>query len=556
MIPAASAVAPASRRVRSADLVAGAAGALVLLLLATFVVWPVLRVLAASLAAPGGLTVGRYAEFFGSWPLLGVLVRSVLVSAVSSAVTVALAFIVAYTVTRTTIPGRRFIARMSLLPLLAPPFLASLGLLLLLGRNGAVVQALATGWSIEGFPGIVLAQIFTFLPHAYLLLTNVLGGIDTALDEVAESLGASTLTTLRRVTLALAAPGLASAALLVFILSMTDFGNPMLVGGGYRVLTTEVFARVTGAGDVAGGATMAAVLMVPCLAAYLVNVSWLGSRSYLMPVPADRLALRPSPPALAWPCLALAGGIALAIPLLYGLVPLGSLVERWGTDWTPSLRHYAAASPEVGVWPVLNSFRLAVGAGVAGTALALGTAYLVERRRPPAAGLVQTLGLLPAALPGTVIGLGYALAFAVAPAAGAAAMWVLVASVVFRKFPVAQLAAIQAVRDVDPAAAEAALGLGASSLGVLRRVVIPLLTGGALSIFVYFFVNGMVTVTAVVFLVPPGSMLASVAILGQAARGAPGAACALATIVVAIVAAAAVLLRALSGAERAAILKT
>lgn len=554
MIPAASAVAPASGRVRLADLVVAAAVAVVLVLLAVFVVWPVLRVLAAGLATPGGVTMGRYVERFVSWPLLGVLVRSVGVAAVSATVTVALALVVAYTVTRTTVPGRRLIARMSLLPLLAPPFLASLGLLLLLGRNGAVVQALGAGWSIEGFPGIVLAQIFTFLPHAYLLLTNVLGGIDSTLDEVAESLGASTLTTLRRVTLALAAPGLASAALLVFILSMTDFGNPMLVGGSYGVLTTEVFARVTGAGDVAGGATMTAVLMVPCLAAYLVNVSWLGSRSYLTPGPAGRLALRPTPPALAWPCLALAGAIALAIPLLYGLVPLGSLVERWGSDWTPSLRHYAA-SPGVGVWPVWNSLRLAAGAGVAGTALALGTAYVVERRRPPAAGLVRSLGLLPAALPGTAIGLGYALAFGVAPGAGAAAMWVLVASVVFREFPVAQLAAIQAVKEVEPAAEEAAEGLGASSLGVLRRVVMPLLTGGALSIFVYFFVNGMVTVTAVVFLVPPGSTLASVAMLGQAATGTPGAACALATIVVAIVAAAALLLRALSGAGRAAILK-
>lgn len=552
MIPGASAVALAPGRLPLARLVAAAAVAAVLALLAAFVVWPLLRVLAASLAGPGGVTVGRYAELFGSGPLLAVLVRSVVVAAASATATVALALVVAYTVTRTTIPGRRLIARMSLLPLLAPPFLAALGLLLLLGRKGALVQTLGAGWSIEGFPGIVLAQIVTFLPHAYLLLTNVLGGIDTALDEVAESLGAGTLTTLRRVTLALAAPGLASAALLVFILSLTDFGNPMLVGGSYRVLTTEVFARVTGAGDVAGGATMTAVLMVPCLAAYLVNVSWLGSRSYLTPGPAGRLARRPTPPALAWPCLALAGATALAIPLLFGLVPLGSLVERWGSDWTPSLRHYASGT---GVWPVWNSLRLAAGAGVTGTVLALATAYVVERRRPPAAGLVRSLGLLPAALPGTAIGLGYALAFGVAPATGAAATWILVASVVFRKFPVAQLAAVEAVKEVEPAAEEAAEGLGASSLGVLRRVVVPLLSGSALSIFVYFFVNGMVTVTAVVFLVPPGSTLASVAMLGQAAAGAPGAACALATIVVAIVAAAALLLRALAGGGRAAILK-
>src|SRR5439155_1180762 len=156
-----------------------------------------------------------------------------------------------------------------------------LAFILLFGRNGVVTQALHLDWSIYGFTGIVVSQVFTFLPQAYILLANVLGNIDVSLEEAAENLGAGPLTTLRRVTLSLARPGLASAALIVFILCMTDFGNPILIGGRYNVLATEIYAQVIGMSNFAAGSAMSAVLIVPCLVAYLVNACWVGSRSYV-----------------------------------------------------------------------------------------------------------------------------------------------------------------------------------------------------------------------------------------------------------------------------------
>src|SRR5204863_506358 len=144
---------------------------------------------------------------------------------------------------------KRFVSLMSLVPLISPPFLVSLAFILLLGRNGVVTRGLGLDWSIYGFTGIVASQVFTFLPQAYILLANVLGNIDASLEEAAENLGAGMLTTLGRVTLALARPGLASAALIVFILCMTDFGNPILIGGRYNVLATEIYAQVIGMND-------------------------------------------------------------------------------------------------------------------------------------------------------------------------------------------------------------------------------------------------------------------------------------------------------------------
>src|SRR5438552_17956517 len=378
------------------QLTAAVAVAILLLLLA-FVVWPVLRVLATSLAGPEGLTLAHYAEFFSSWRLVRILVQSLLVAVVSTVITVAVALVLAYAVTRTDIPGKRFVSLMSLLPLVSPPFLVSLAFILLLGRNGVITQALHLDWSIYGFTGIVVSQVFTFLPQAYLLLANVLGNIDVSLEEAAENLGAGPLTTLRRVTLSLARPGLASAALIVFILCMTDFGNPLLIGGRYNVLATEIYAQVIGMSNFAAGATMSVVLIVPCLVAYLVNASWVGTRSYVAVSAGARVVARPMPPALRWPLFVLSGGVGLFIAVIYALIPLGSVVRHWGGDWSLSLDHYAFASSAEGAWPIWNSVRLAALAGTIGTVVALVTAYVVERTRRPGRRVIEALSLLPVA---------------------------------------------------------------------------------------------------------------------------------------------------------------
>jgi iron(III) transport system permease protein len=552
-----AAVAPRAWLGQGEAAVAIGAGVVTLLLL-TFIVWPVLKVLWMSVAGPTGLTLANFREFFSTWRLLRILVNSLTVAAVSTVLTVAVAMVLAYAVTRTTVPGKRFVSLMALLPLISPPFLVSLAFILLLGRNGVVTRWLGLDWSIYGFHGIVLAQVFTFLPQAYLLIANVLGNIDTALEEAAENLGAGPLTTFRWVTMSLARPGLASAALIVFILCMTDFGNPILVGGRYNVLATEIYSEVIGMNNFAAAATMSVVLIVPCLAAYLLNTFWVGTRSYVTVTAASRTALRPTPPATRWPLTVVVGGVALLIAVIYGLIPLGSFVRLWGSDWSLSLSHYAFGSSAEAAWSVWNSVKLAIVSGVVGTVLALVTAYLIERKRMvlgrSATRFIEALSLLPAALPGTVVGVGYILAFNVPPLELTGTLWILVTSVVFWKFPVAVLAGINALKQIDPSIEEAAVSLGAGPLRTFTRVVLPLLTGTAFSMFVYFFINGMVTVSAVIFLIYPGFNLASVAILNQVENGYPGVACALGTIILVIVIGSILGLRALVG-ERVAILK-
>ncbi|PYO00070.1 MAG: hypothetical protein DMD91_11195, partial [Candidatus Rokuibacteriota bacterium] len=289
---------------------------------------------------------------------------------------------------------------------------------------------------------------------------------------------------------------------------------------------------------------------------YVLNTFWIGTRSYVTVSAGARTALRPTPPLVRGSLFVVAGGIALGIFLIYALIPLGSFVRLWGSDWSLSLRHYGFGSTAEGAWPIWNSVKLAVAAGVIGTVLALVTAYVTERKRPPGARVIASLGLLPAALPGTLVGVGYILAFNVPPLVLTGTVAILVASVVFWKFPVAVLAGINALKQIDPAIEEAAVSLGAGHLRTFTRVVLPLLTGTAFSIFIYFFINGMVTVSAVIFLIYPGFNLGSVAILSQVENGYPGVACALGTIILALVIGSILFLRLLIGGERVAILKS
>ena len=525
-------------------MVATGTAAVVFLLLAAFVAWPLVQVLVVSVWGPEGP------------PLLPILLNSLLVSAISTALIVLLALGLAYAATRTTLPGRRFLSLTSRLPLISPPFFASLALILLFGKDGAMSRSLGPDWSIYGFHGIVIAQVLTFLPQAYILLANVLGGIDSSLEEAAENLGAGSLTILRRVTLSLARPGLASAALSVFVLCMTDFGNPLLVGGRDTVLATAIYAQAVRRHDFVAAATLSAVLLVPCLAACLLSACGAGPRSAVQAPAGARAAPRPTPGLVRWPLFVLSGGATLCVAVVFGLVPLGSVVRVWGSDWSLSLDHYGFTATAEGAWPIWNSVELALIAAGLGTVLALLAAYVIERKRPPGARVIEFLSLLPAALPGTVIGVGYILAFNAPPLLLRDTLWILVASVVFWRFPAAVLAASDAFRRIDPAVEEAAVNLGAGSVRTFARMVLPLLTGTALSVFVDFFIGGMVTVSAVIFLVSPGFSLGSVAILGQVEQGSLGTACALGTSLLAIVIGSVLLLRALPGGGGLSVLKS
>ena len=538
---------------RPRDLAVSLATAACLALLALFVLYPVLLILGRSLVAESRLSLEGYREFFGNWRLFRTLLQSFLVSGLSTVIAVTVGFVLAYAVTRTTVPAKGFISMMALVPLIAPPFVVSLAFIMLLGRNGLLTARwFDLGWNIYGWPGIVLTQVFSFLPQAYLLLAGVLASVDTALEEAAENLGASRWLTLRKVILAVSRPGLASAFLIVFILCMTDFGNPILIGGRFSVLATEIYNQITGLQDFATASTLSVMLTLPCLAAYVANQFWVGGKSYVTLKGGTSTAIRPTPRLAKWGIFAVAFGVALVILVVYGTIVLGSFFRVWGYDWRLTLTHYdfkTVGGGEV-IW---NSLKMSLAAAVLGAALSVVIAYLVERKRPVGRKALEVASLLPAALPGTVMGIGYLLAFNAPPLVMTGGLGILVASVLFLNVSVGVLVGIASLKQVDPAIEEAAASLGASSTFTFFRVMLPLMRTAFVSALVYIFIRGMVTLSAVIFLISPGYNLASVSILNQVEAGRLGAAAALSTLLLAFVLGAVALLRLAVRKERVAI---
>lgn len=503
-------------------------------LLTMFVAAPLAAVLVAGTA--------RASAFFAQARPLLALSGSLAVAALSAVLTVALGSVVAYAVTRADIPGKEVVSAVIRLPMVTPPFVAALALLLLLGDGGLLARTIGVRLDVRGFTGIVIAQVVTFVPYAFLVMADVFRKSDGTLEEAAENLGSSRLDVLRRVTLAPAAPGLASSLLVVFVLALSDFANPFLIGGDFPVLATDMYARAIGGRDAGGAAALGIALLAPCLVAYLLNTYWLGIPPALFRWEPSVGTGRGMTPLIRWPLFALAGGGALCVLGLYAGVALSSFAGIPEAGLRVSLRHYRALLGPEGIGPLLQSLRLAALAAGAGTLLALMIAYVTTRRPVPGAGVIQVWSGLPSALPGPVFGLGYLLAFGAPPVPLAGTVWILVAGIVFWKLPLGVLTAVAFLGRVDPAREEAAVSLGAGRVRVFTQVTLPYLVPIALLAFAEFFVDSLVTVNALVMLVSAGVAPGSVAMLQGARAGALGWASALAVLLF-VPAAGAVLLR-------------
>jgi iron(III) transport system permease protein len=262
---------------------------------------------------------------------------------------------------------------------------------------------------IYGAPGIVVAEIFAVFPHALMILVTALTAADGRLYEAADAMGTSAARKFFTITLPGAKYGLISASLVVFTLVITDFGIPKVIGGNFNVLATDVFKLVIGQQDFQRGAVVAILLLAPAVLTFGSTTSSAASRprcSPRVPCPTARAARRCATALLGSYCVRVA---ALMLAML-GMAVFASFASFWPYNLKPSLRHYTMGlfDAEVGEGFV-NSLRMAAGTAVFGTALVFVGAYLLEKTRVPGPlrGTVRLLAMLPMAVPGLVLGLGY-----------------------------------------------------------------------------------------------------------------------------------------------------
>jgi iron(III) transport system permease protein len=521
--------------------VSGGIGA-VIALVVVFVFYPVSRVLVSALEDSTGALAPRefWTKLFAReiWGLGGVAWNTLILGVLVGVSTTALGLAFALIVTRTGFRAKKVLHVLTVLPIITPPFVIGLAVILLFGRAGAVTTLMewvlgvpSSRW-IYGLPGVWLAQVLAFTPIAFLVLVGVVEGISPAMEEAAQTLRADRWRTFTTVSLPLMRPGLANAFLLGFIESLADFGNPLVLGGNFQVLSISIFYAVVGAQhDRSRAAVLSIVLLVFTLGAFYAQRRWLGRRSYATVTGKGDSGLHPPLPASVRRLVyATALPWAVFTAVIYAMILFGGFVETWGRDHRFSLRHYVAAFAvdvtEFGLhWKgaAWNSFwtTLEIAALSAPLTAAVGllTAYLLVRQRFRGKEAFEFGTMLSFAIPGTVIGISYILAFNTPPIELTGTGIILVICFVFRNMPVGVRAGIAAMSQIDRSLDEASLTLGARSLTTIQRVILPLLRPAIVAALVFSFVRAMTAISAVIFLVSANYDMATSYIVGRVENG-------------------------------------
>ncbi|NTF83742.1 iron ABC transporter permease [Agrobacterium rhizogenes] len=541
----------AERGVMKGDAFVVSAIAMLIILVAIFVFYPV-----------GSMFVGAFQAFDGSfnpdgfitniqdpsvWSLsclvggdrCGVAWRTLWLAIMTASGATLLGLCFALVATRTRFPFKKGLRLLTILPIITPPFVVGLALTLLFGRAGVVTQTLASVFGTEpgrwlyGLTGIWIAQVLSFTPISFLVLIGVVEGVSPSMEEASQTLRADRWRTFWHVSLPLMKPGLANAFLIAFIESMADFGNPMVLGGSHGVLSTEIFFAVVGSqNDPSRAAVLAMILLFFTMSAFIAQRFWLAGKSFATVTgKGDSGAHIALPRGLSIAVHAIVIPWMLFTVIVYTMILFGGFVRTWGLNNSLTIQHYVKAfsigwRDDGGIaWTGVawNSFwttmEIALISAPLTAAVGLLTAYLIVRQKFVGRNLFEFALMMSFAIPGTVIGISYIMAFNLPPLEMTGTALILVACFVFRNMPVGVRGGVAAMSQLDKSLDEASLTLGADSFRTIRKVILPLLRPAITAALVYSFVRAITSISAVIFLVSAQYNMSTAYIVGLVENG-------------------------------------
>src|SRR5215468_61909 len=507
--------------------------------LAVFLLAPLAMILVKSTEDKNGAFVGLllFREYVQNPALRLSALNTLWVALAVTAITVPLAFIFAYALTRSCTPWKSAFRLIALTPILAPSMLAAISFIQWFGNQGALKSWLF-GHQVYGPIGIIISAVYAIFPHALMIVLTSLLLADGRLYEAAESLGTSRLRKFLTITLPGARYGLVSAAMVVFSYTVSDFGIPKVIGGNFNVLAIDIFKQVVGQHNFNRGAVVSLVLLLPVLIAFLVEWWMQGRQQSQFSARAVPYVPRPSRgfDAAMFAYCAVICAIMLAV---LGMAVYTSFIKLWPYDLSFSLRHYVFGLVDGGVIEsYFNSLEMALLTALIGTAMVFGTAYLIEKTRGMrlTRAAIRLLATIPMAVPGMVLGLGYIFFFnhpdnPLHVLYGG--MLILVLSTVVHYYTSSHLTAVTALKSLDNEFEAVSASLKVPFYKTFARVTVPVCLPAILDIARYLFINAMVTISAVVFLYSPDTKLASIAIINLDEAGEIGPAAAMSTLIVA-----------------------
>ncbi len=469
----------------------------------------------------------------------GVVLNSFLLGALAGLLSTLLGLAFALLAQRGGLKNTRIFDALSILPIITPPFVIAMALVVLFGRTGVITTLLDTYFFIPrsrwiyGLPGVLIAQVLSQTPLSYMILRGALQGIAPSLEEAAQTLRASRWRTFSTVTWPLLRPAVAASILLGFVESLADFGNPVVLGGSFEVLSTKIYFAVAGAqNDPGRAAILALILLAMTLSAFWTQSMWLGKQSFVTVTGKGDNGL---PPPL--PKNVRRAALGVVIPwviltiVLYGVIAVGGFVTDIGRGaMTPTFKHFMTGfsieSTNSGLFfsgSAWDSFFVTVGVAALAapitTLIGILTAYVLSRHNFIGREAFEFVTMLAFAIPGTVIGVAYIAAFNTPPIEIAGTGLILVICFVFRNMPVGVRAGLAALSQIDKSLDEASTTLGAGTGTTVWRVILPLLKHAIVATLVFSFVHAMTAVSAIVFLVTARYNMATAYIVNRVDAG-------------------------------------
>jgi iron(III) transport system permease protein len=507
--------------------------AILFLLLAIFLLYPILAVLIKSIKGPQGLTLSYYIKFFIKGYYFRSLTNTLFLGFINTIVCLVVGFCLAYLTTRGPLALRKPLKIVSMMPLIAPPYLFAISLIILFGHNGILTKVLGMKWSLYGFWGVAVAQTLAFIPLAYLMIENTLMSLNPNLEESAYDMGASEVRIIRTITIPLLAPGILKAGLLVFVMTIAEFGNAAILGGRTPFLAPDTYQMIIGEGDFQMGSVLSVVLIIPCIIVFFLHNYMLTGKKFTTiggkPVASEP---RKMTPLVKIPFVIISGIAALAIVISFGVVLVASFTKILGVHNEIVFSHIMNFDSNLAIY---NSIKVSLIAAFIGAIIGTLLAYVIVRGKFFGRTFVEMVSLSGFALPGTVIGIGYLLAFNTPPFKLTGGIMILALNCVFRFIAVGVEAGISKLHQINIEIEEASSDLGANFIQTFYGIVLPILFPAFIAGFIYTFMTSIVSLSAVVFLVSPGFDLAAVKIFDAAVYGEIGIASATTMKLVAIV---------------------
>lgn len=520
----------------------------VLLIITLLIAVPVLSILFES-TRPTGMSV--FESAFSNPVIRQILRNTVWLGTSVGFIGTLIGFILAYIQVRVEFRGKKILHVLSLVPLVSPPFAFATAVIVLFGRSGIISHdLLGKTPMLYGYPGLVTVLSASYFPVAYLNLLGMMRSLDPAIDEAAASLGANKWKIFRTVTVPLLIPGITSSFLLLFVEAIADLANPLVIGGDYMVLSSRAYIAINGEYDIAAGAAYSTILLLPALLVFIVQRYWSQRKSVVSVTGKPTGQIAPIKSRIGkYPLIAFGVAVSTFIVTVYVTVILGAFIKILGVNNTFTFDHYRYIFRGIANNALKSTIIMASIATPLAGLMGMVMAWLIIRKLKRGSDALDFLGMLGIAVPGTVLGIGYAVTFneplkiaghtIIPQLAGGGAIFggalAIIMVYTIRSSPAGQRSGVASLQQIDPSLDEASASLGASGGQTFRKISLPLIRGAFLTGLMFAFARSMTTLSPVLFIATPETPILTQKILAESDSGRYGPAFALCSLLIVIV---------------------